>query len=247
MVTITQGAAQSTPGSDSFNIADTQFYKDAVVSAETRGQNSVHVNKLWEDNVCTCIPSAGTGLGATITIDKVIGTPTQQAPNLYPITIKDSTTSVLTFTVDASARYNAGENAGYTDGYSDGVNDGYATGAASVTVDSVLKYQADDYDATTHNYTVYVRGTASNGKTLDNSLTVSGASAYNAGWSAGYAAAPVNPTISQCYIPNNALNNVSVTAKSGGRYNVTGSVTIRVNFSDGTHTTYGPYTVSHYD
>ena len=186
VVTITQGAAQSTPGSDSFNIADTQFYKDAVASAETRGQNSVHVNKLWDENVCTCIPSAGTGLGATITIDKVIGTPTQQAPNLYPITIKDGTTSVLTFTVDASARYDAGETAGYTDGYSDGVNDGYATGAASVTVDSVLKYQADDYDATTHNYTVYVRGTASNSKTLDNSLTVSGASAYNAGSSAGY-------------------------------------------------------------
>ena len=58
---------------------------------------------------------------------------------------------------------------------------------------------------------------------------------------------PTNPSITQCYIPSNALSNVTVTAKSQGRYNVTGNVTIRVDFSDGTHTTYGPYTVHHYD
>ena len=40
VVTITQGAAQSTPGSDSFNIADTQFYRQGVSAARTAGYNA---------------------------------------------------------------------------------------------------------------------------------------------------------------------------------------------------------------
>jgi len=262
VITITQGAAQSTPGSDSFNIADTQFYKDAVASAETRGQNSVHVNKLWDENVCTCIPSAGTGLGATITIDKTIGTPTQQTPNLYPITIKDGTTSVLTFTVDASARYNAGETAGYTDGYSDGVNDGYATGAASVTISSVTGTPGSA-DAN-HIIPVTLSATASNSETGSGSVNVDASGVYSAGESAGYtngysdgvndgyatgyaagvrdgSTTIINPTVTACYVSNFVVGNV---AKRSNGYFVSGSIWITIDYSDGTHGYYGPYSKS---
>ena len=43
VITITQGAAQSTAGTATFNIADTQFYKDAVRSAKNEGIRSVKI------------------------------------------------------------------------------------------------------------------------------------------------------------------------------------------------------------
>ena len=43
VITITQGAAQSTAGTATFNIADTQFYKDAVRSARSEGVQSVRI------------------------------------------------------------------------------------------------------------------------------------------------------------------------------------------------------------
>ena len=82
--------------------------------------------------------------------------------------------------------------------------------------------------------------TASNNATGSGSVEVNAYSVYSAGYSAGYAAAPVNPTISQCYVSSFSVSRV---AKYGDGYEVTGSVSIRVNFSNGTYTTYGPYSV----
>lgn len=122
------GVTDTAPGP--FDITATTWYKNQIAAAK----NSVYVIKGWEENVCSCIPSEGTGAGAYITLSQTTENPVSATPNLYRVTVKDGNTTVLYFTVDASSRYDAGETAGYTDGYSDGVNDGYATGAASVTV-----------------------------------------------------------------------------------------------------------------
>lgn len=45
VITVEIGAAQSTAGTDSFNIADTQFYQDAVASARQAGVQSVTINQ----------------------------------------------------------------------------------------------------------------------------------------------------------------------------------------------------------
>ena len=45
-VTATIGGAQGGSGSDSFSIADTTYYRDAVSAAETRGANSVQINRI---------------------------------------------------------------------------------------------------------------------------------------------------------------------------------------------------------
>ena len=50
VITITQGAAQSTAGTATFNIADTQFYQDAVASAEAAGKASIHLSSSWNAN-----------------------------------------------------------------------------------------------------------------------------------------------------------------------------------------------------
>jgi len=185
VITITQGAAQDTAGSASFDIADTQFYKDAVASATAAGKAAMGV-LIDQANQSVVAAESATKSALIASMVSLIYNTSNHKYTATTAATANGTTMHTNSAVSGSEAYDAGESDGYTSGYSDGVNDGYATGAASVTVDSVLKYQADDYDSTTHNYTVYVRGTASNGKTLDNSLTVSGASAYNAGNSDGY-------------------------------------------------------------
>lgn len=88
-----------------------EVYATVNTGAYTAGQNSVSVTKTWEENVCTCIPTPGSGVGTSITISQQTDSPTSTAPNLYRVTIKDGTTQVLYFVVDASARYTAGTNA----------------------------------------------------------------------------------------------------------------------------------------
>ena len=185
VITITQGAAQDTAGSASFDIADTQFYKDAVASATAAGKAAMGV-LIDQANQSVAVGESATKSALIASTVSLIYNTSNHKYTATTAATANGTTMHTNSAVSGTEAYDAGESDGYTSGYSDGVNDGYATGAASVTVDSVLKYQADDYDSTTHNYTVYVRGTASNGKTLDNSLTVSGASAYNAGNSDGY-------------------------------------------------------------
>lgn len=122
----------------------------------TAGVNSVSVTKTWQDNVCTCNPSAGTGLGQTITINATVGTPTSSSPNIYPITITDGSGSgavtVLSTTVDATARYDAG--------------------AASVTLSTPSWNSSSDVS---NAYTV----TASNGRTRVQTLYVTGGDTFS--------------------------------------------------------------------
>lgn len=110
--TLQKGTTPAASGYASVALNGNPVGRIEIGSWYTAGVNSVSVTKVWEDNVCTCNPSAGTGLGKTITINATVGTPTTSSPNIYPITIKDgsgsSAVTVLSTTVDATARYNAG-------------------------------------------------------------------------------------------------------------------------------------------
>ena len=95
---------------------------------------------------------------------------------VYRLTNQASTTT-LHRTVTTPTIYNRGYRAGY--------DSGEAAGERSVTVSSVTG-GTQRYDSSSHNTTVEVTGTASNGATKTSSITVSGSSAYSAGESAGY-------------------------------------------------------------
>ena len=59
VVTITQGAVQATAGSDSFNIANTQYYQSGVLAARNTGWASAAGSIVW--------PTAGTSSSIAIT------------------------------------------------------------------------------------------------------------------------------------------------------------------------------------
>jgi hypothetical protein len=105
--------------------------------------------------------------------------------------------------------------------------------AEAVVIDSVNGTQGTTWG--TWYIPVTMTATASNGETGSNTINVDARDVYTA----GYNAAPVNPTVSQCYVRSFSVSSVS---KSGDGYEVVGSVTIRINFSDGTHQDY-TYTV----
>lgn len=78
------------------------------------------------------------------------------------------------------------------------------------------------------------------------SLSIASNGIYNAptygytGFSYVSVDVPSSPTITQCYTRNFSVSSIS---KYGDGYEVVGSVYVRVEFSDNTHTDYGPYTV----
>ena len=68
VVTITQGAAQATAGSDSFNIAGTQFYQDAVSAAEASGWASAEAQFSATSVTKQGTAVSITGLGQAVTV-----------------------------------------------------------------------------------------------------------------------------------------------------------------------------------
>ena len=57
----------------------------------------------------------------------------------------------------------------------------YSDGQDSVTVGAPDRRKSDSYNSSTHNTTIYLKATASNGKSNTNDITISGSSAYSAG------------------------------------------------------------------
>jgi hypothetical protein len=98
--------------------------------------------------------------------------------------------------------------------------------AEAVTIDSVNGTQGATWG--TWYIPVTMTATASNGETGSNTINVDARDVYVA----GYNAAPVNPTVSQCYVRSFSVSSVS---KYGDGYEVVGSVTIRIDYSDNTH------------
>lgn len=127
VITITQGAAQDTAGSASFNIADTQFYKDAVASATAAGKAAMGV--LIDQANQSVIAGESVTKSALIasTVSLIYNTSNHKYTATTAATA-NGTTMHTNSAVSGTEAYDAGESDGYTSGYSDGVNDGYATG-----------------------------------------------------------------------------------------------------------------------
>lgn len=165
----------------------------------------------------------------------------------------------VTFNIADTKFYKDGVSAAWTNAYNTvRINNNKNPGAGNKTINlgsgqSVEVYAQAKSNANASVWTTVGTVTVNAPTYTLGSLSIASNGIYNAptygytGFSYVSVDVPTNPSITQCYIPSNALSNVTVTAKSQGRYNVTGNVTIRVDFSDGTHTTYGPYTVHHYD
>lgn len=127
VITITQGAAQDTAGSASFNIADTQFYKDAVASATAAGKAAMGVLIDQANQSVVVAESATKSALIASTVNLVYNTNNHKYTATTAATA-NGTTLHTNAAVSGTEAYDAGEGVGYTAGYSDGVNDGYLTG-----------------------------------------------------------------------------------------------------------------------
>ena len=124
VVTITQGAAQSTPGSDSFNIADTNFYKAAVASAESSGKAAMGLVANAESQHVTVTESATKNIAISAGVS--FGT-YNRTTHKYPISGTASAGGTLMDTASGFTDDSAYEH-GWDVGYAVGVNEGYQTG-----------------------------------------------------------------------------------------------------------------------
>lgn len=122
-VTATIGSAQATDGTDSFNIADTEFFQTAASAGYTEGLNAVTIVKgSWSGGIISFTKSAGTASTKTISLSAGSVTwGTGDNVNKASVPINDwngssSTSTGYTVTVDATTRYNAGYSSGETAG-----------------------------------------------------------------------------------------------------------------------------------
>lgn len=116
VVTITQGAVSATAGSDSFNIANTQYYQSGVAAARTAGWASAAGSIVW--------PTAGTSssiaitypdqtYGDTLTTHYGMTQTTWSGKSKYVNLYSDDTSmgAVARVSVDASSVYDNGWDA----------------------------------------------------------------------------------------------------------------------------------------
>ena len=164
-------------------------------SGQTAGINGVTLSKSWKTGTITV--TASNGKNSTATLSK--GTESWSG-NACSFPIMDGSTSTeLTCSVDATARYNAG--------------------VSSVTVPNanVVRNADDAYNSSDHSTTVAIKATASNGKYGTQTFTVSGQKAYNAGYSAGNTAGSGAVTLSKSWsggiLTVKASNGITSTAQ----------------------------------
>ena len=157
-ITITQGAAQSTAGTATFNIADTQFYRDGVAAARPHSLSTITLG------------SSDTGTSTqTVTVFC-------NADEEYD----------LTTTVNASAVYNAGwSGAGIEADAENGVVK-TAKGVAAKSLVISATAPTFTYNDTTHKYTATAKAKAGNTE-MHTASAVSGTEAYDDGDRAGAA------------------------------------------------------------
>lgn len=159
--TITLGgtvATDSPVANRSFRIADTKAYKDGVsaISVTSVGLNTTDYE--------------GSGIGTEAT---------SNTPIYY-------TSSNYNYHVRVRADASNGNHRESRIDFSGAL--AYNDGVDSVSVSSIGRQPdgeggviSDTYNSSTHNTTVHVRATASNGKTKDQNISVSGANAYKSG------------------------------------------------------------------
>lgn len=85
------------------------------------------------------------------------------------------------------ANFNIAATQFYQDAVAAAYASGSSSGSSSVTISNsdIVRDGADDYNPSTHNTTIYIEATASNGAQGTQSFVVSGADAYNAGLADG--------------------------------------------------------------
>jgi len=154
--TITLGYATDQP--QSFKIASTKAYKDGVEAAA----KAVTIDSLGKSALADTYNSENHSTTVHLMARATNGN-----------------TKTDTIVVSGTKAYNDG----YTDGSEAGSDTGYDKGVASVTIDSLARNsnKEDTYNESTHNTTVHLLATASNGKTREGAVIVYGTKAFNAG------------------------------------------------------------------
>ena len=186
-------------------ISGTQAYNAGKTAGQTEGAASVVINAINERrdrlyNSSTygttvflqAVASNGATKDSDITVSGTqaynagktdgaasvtVGKPVERMDRVY-----SSSTHNTTIYIKAEASNGAYNTGDFTINGSDAYNAGKTDGAASVTVSSIVRTATATYSASTGNYTIPVKATASNNAYKESSLTISGSDAYNAGW-----------------------------------------------------------------
>ena len=161
-VTVTLGLATVTAseGSANFNIADTAFYQNGVSAAKQLGWN------VAAQAVTNGLPGSSNP-GYTVTFQ-------------LPVNGSYNSTAAKTYYLGSDSNY-----AYLTDSNGNHVGKVAISSGSSVTVDTIAEYQTADYVRTTRKINVYVRATASNGATKDQTLVIDASDAYSHGAESG--------------------------------------------------------------
>jgi len=138
---------------------------DWYTAGETAGKNAVTINKgAWNAGKIDFTKSEGTASTKSVSLSVTATQKVSTDPNKWAITIKDGNADTGASTeVDASSRYTAGKN------------------SVTISNSDIVREDDDYYNPSTHNTTIYIEATASNGAQGTQSFTVSGADAYAAG------------------------------------------------------------------
>lgn len=160
------GEVSATGGN--FNIADTQFFKDAVAAAQGSGDITLTAAGWISngENIVTAKTSKQTKtLAVKLPTFSVSGGTSWSSENKTTVNFSTASVNVplKSLVVDASSIYTKGYDAGYAkgldlgydDGYEDGVGVGYDNGYAA-------GYQAAKNDCTVHYSDYTIRNTAAN-------------------------------------------------------------------------------------
>lgn len=170
--TITLGEVSSSGGS--FNVADTQFYKDGVSAARKDGRDEGYEVGYNEAKPTGLSVRASTYNSNTKTYsaDVEVITPDESGKHFY-------------ITIGATTAYNVGYNSGYDEGFILGETSGYNIGYAQAQPASVSSTAG--YDASSNAYNVSVVVTSNDNTTKRYALeAISAREARNAGFNSGY-------------------------------------------------------------
>ena len=215
---VTIGTATTTVGNNSFNIADTKFYKDGVKAAKTEGAESATLSSLGIDGAAGSPydynsskyadvkikykVTATRGDGTVYSEEKTLTKAVQVASIWSAVTISSIASNGTATYETANKRYKVPVKATASNGNSstnnlyvsatDAINAGKTEGANSVTISSIAFNGSATYQTSYNRYVVPVKATASNGKTGTNNLYVGASDAFNAGKTEGANSVTIN-------------------------------------------------------
>lgn len=155
--------------------------RERLYNASTYGTTvflqAVASNGATKDSDITVSGTAAYNAGNTAGVNSVtVGKPVERMDRVY-----SSSTHNTTIYIKAEASNGAYNTGDFTISGANAYSDGQTAGAAGVTVDTIIRTATATYNASTGNYTIPVKATASNNAYKEASLTISGSDAYQAG------------------------------------------------------------------